>query len=204
MKKILSLVAITAFLFSCGTPQKKTNDEVNALTIKALMENIDQYVGQTVTVTGMVGHVCNHGGDKMFLVCKDTDLKLKVEPSGELKSFDPEMEGSICNATGIIEEFKIDEEYLAKWEKEIAEKEGEEHEHSVEAEKVVDGEHKGDCEQIKNYREQLASSEKGYISLYTLKASKVEIVENTDTEEATDQVSDEAQEQEQEQELAQE
>ena len=113
-------MAVAVFMFACGGPQQKTETvEVDALSISALMENVDQYVGDTVTVQGTVGHVCRHGGDKMFLVCTETDQKLKVELSGDLTSFTPEMEGLTYTVTGVLEGIKIDEEYLANGKKNL-------------------------------------------------------------------------------------
>ena len=182
MKKILSLVAVAVFMFACGGPQQKTEtEEFSALSIKSVMENVDQYVGDTVTVKGTVGHVCRHGGDKMFLVCTESDQKLKVELSGDLTSFSPEMEGLTYAVTGVVEGIKIDEEYLVKWEQELASKEHEGdvegHDDTPSGEKADMGEHKGSCEQIKTYREQIAASEGGFIMFYTLKAFKIEKVE---------------------------
>lgn len=174
-------MAVAVFMFACGGPQQKTETvEVDALSISALMENVDQYVGDTVTVQGTVGHVCRHGGDKMFLVCTETDQKLKVELSGDLTSFTPEMEGLTYTVTGVLEGIKIDEEYLAKWEEELASQEhegdAEGHDDTPSGEKADMGEHKGSCEQIKTYREQIAASEVGYIMFYALKAFKIEQV----------------------------
>ena len=48
-------MAVAVFMFACGGPQQKTETvEVDALSISALMENVDQYVGDTVTVKGTV------------------------------------------------------------------------------------------------------------------------------------------------------
>ncbi len=185
MKKMLSMIASAAILFSCGGPQKKAEVEVPEMNVHALMVNVDQYVGKTVTAIGVVDHVCGHGGGKMFMVCENSDHRLKVEPAGDLQSFASDMEGGKFAATGILEEIRIDEQYLANWEKEITEKEAvkeeakeEGHDHSAHGEKADMGEHVSAAEKIKTYREQIAATEKGYLSFYTLKATKVEKLEN--------------------------
>jgi hypothetical protein len=195
MKKIMSLVAIAAIMFACGGPQKKT--EVSEMDVHALMVNVDQYVGKTVTAMGVVDHVCGHGGGKMFMVCAESEHRLKVEPAGDLQSFSPEMEGSKYAATGLLEELRINEEYLANWEKEIAAKDEakeEGHDHSAHGEKADMGEHVSAVEKIKTYREKIAATEKGYLSFYTLKATKVEKIESDETEADETEESEEGQE----------
>lgn len=187
MKKFISLLAILAVVISCGGPQNKTQTEAETTVVgfKDLMEKVESYVGQTVTVTAVVEHVCSHGGGKMFLSCKQSDKKLKVEPSGDLQSFDKDMEGSKYEVTGVIEEMKIDEEYLAKMEQEMGEKEQEQSKQTETIEQE-EGEKHSHCDdkqaKIVALREQIAASGKGYISFYTLKATKISKIETVEAE----------------------
>ncbi len=184
MKKLFVLAVAAIAVVACG-PKSQKQENLEKFDVTKVFEQADQLIGKTITVEGTVVHICGHGGDKMFLSAEEGQTRLKVEPSGNLQSFSPEMEGSVALVTGVLEEMRIDEEYLKKWESELsAEGDHEGHDHSASGKKADQGEHTSAMEKINKYREQLASSPKGYLSFYTLKATKVEMVEKSESEQA--------------------
>ncbi|HON19012.1 MAG TPA: hypothetical protein PK990_07580 [Salinivirgaceae bacterium] len=184
MKKVAIYALAAVFAVGCGT--KQNNVPTEEMGVDKALEQAEQFVGKNITVIGTVGHVCGHGGGKLFLTNDDNTKRLKVEPSSNLQSFSPEMEGLVYKISGSLEEMRIDEEYLNNWEKELAEEahEGEGHNQGQHAEKADMGEHTDAKSKIEAYRAQIASSGKGYVAIYTLKAIKLEKVEKTESEEA--------------------
>jgi len=198
MKKVLFLMSLAAIFVACGGNQKKENATSAELTVDQIMENAGEYVDKTVTAVGIIDHVCTHGGDKMFMINAEGTSRLKVVPSGDLQAFTPEMEGTTLAVSGTLEEMRITNEYLDNWEKEEKNKhdghgEGEHnhsgdgaeaheggHHNTAHGEKADMGEHKAAASEIAAYREKIAASEKGYLSFYTLNATKIESVEGTE------------------------
>ncbi len=100
MKKVLAIL-VAALLISCNSTNK--NDNTQSAEDVAL-ENIDVKGGEltdhVVRVTGMVSHVCKHGGQKMFLTNSSQDVNLLVRVSKSIPEFDIALEGSNVEVTG--------------------------------------------------------------------------------------------------------
>jgi hypothetical protein len=169
MNKTLCLLAITTLLLAaCGgenvqqAPVEVTIEEFNA--------NTADFVGKTLVLTGIVDHVCKHGGKRMFVMGTTPDERVKIE-AGEVGSFDVALEGSEVRVEGVVMELRIDDAYLDNWEEEACSEEsrdmakvgqggGEEEAH--------DGEHEKTLEQIESMRQKLADSGKDYLGYYHL------------------------------------
>jgi len=189
----LALVTISLFTLSCGNATKDDatkTDTATALTfdVDSLINNLDSLVGKTVKVSGTVDHVCKHGGKRMFLFNADPENRIKVVVGDEQSSFDAGWETSDVTVEGIVEELRIDEKYLVEWEAEIAAEETTTEKSSTEkseedkdanahaggkGESADMGKHTEAYDQIKEYRAQIAQSEKGYLSFYSIKSNKV-------------------------------
>jgi len=201
LKKSASLLLIAFMLFGCkGYQSKQDNTEETqsigqeVMLVEELNQQAETLVGETVTVEGTVVHVCQHGGKKMFLIGEDPEIRLKINAGDEIASFDREKEGSLVRVIGIVEEFRIDEAYLSQWEEELEAEEAEggeekehiegehgdgehgdgEHmgEHTGMGDKADQGEHISSREMIKNYREEIAASDKDFIAFYSILASE--------------------------------
>ena len=129
MKKLL-LAAIVALTFSaCNNAAepaevKENTDttivDVTTITVDELEMNIADLVGKTVVVAGDVDHVCKHGGTKMVIVGDSTDIHIKAsEESGNFRA-DQVMDHRVI-VTGVVDEFRVDEDYIAKKEAELEE-----------------------------------------------------------------------------------
>lgn len=195
IKNLLAVVAIALLLVSCGN---NANEEKPVFTVEQALAQIQDLVDSSITIEGTVVHVCKEGGGKMFLVGEDQDSKIKIEASDEVTMFEVELEGSDVIVQGVVVELRIDEAYLLEWEAEIkaeiaadtlkadtlnevaadavveetvAEEAEEEHVHDAEL-------HHGDpFEKIKELRKELEASEKGYLSFYSIKCTKVTVKE---------------------------
>lgn len=208
MKKNLLFVAIISiFLFSCDNLKKETENtsksEITAVdpiavSIGEFSSKAEELAGKDVILEGIVDHVCEHGGDKMFIISEDTNGRIRINVGENMASFNTEWEGNKVKVKGIVEELIIDEDYLNNWENELlanAENEksekgkglgnhdNEEGDHKTEKGKKADqGEHVDGFEQIENLRDKIAETEKGYLAFYSILCSEYKFMEETKTE----------------------
>ncbi|NTV82858.1 MAG: hypothetical protein HGA23_00980 [Bacteroidales bacterium] len=125
MKKI-TFLALLAILVSAGALFAQDNmkakpvavAEVQSATIitpEKFQDFAAENVGKEVEISGMVIHVCKHGGKKMFIIGEDPDMRVKITASDKISVFEPELEGSTVSVKGIIE--PIEEEEVPEAEK---------------------------------------------------------------------------------------
>jgi hypothetical protein len=101
MKKILTIAAVVSLLVACNTNSKNTDgQEVRKLDIDEIQVAAGELGDQAVQVTGMVLHVCKHGGQKMFLTTDSTETSLLVRVGPSIPEFDVTLEGSTVEVTG--------------------------------------------------------------------------------------------------------
>jgi hypothetical protein len=60
------------------------------------------YQDKEIAVSGMVTHVCRHGGQKCFIVADDGETQIRIVPGGDIDEFKIEMEGSTVAFKGIF------------------------------------------------------------------------------------------------------
>ena len=172
---VASCFFLDASLFACNssdkTGQNENKGEIMEVTLPELMENTEEYVNQSVLITGIIDHVCREGGKKMFLVDPESEERIKITVGKKIPSFDVELEGSELLVTGIFEELVINEDYLAKWEEELISKHDTleaGHAQTESGEMADQGLHVGDMQQINSYRKQLEESGKDHIAFYSI------------------------------------
>lgn len=187
-----ALIAVLLITVSCeNSTQKASNKEVEVIQTEEVVpvDLVDfsakagDLVGKQVELYGMIDHVCKHGGQKMFLVNENGDARIKIVTGENMAAFNTELEGESVNVLGIVDELRIDEEYLKEWEEEVlAGLEGDEGE---KGEKVHMGEHQEsenaenpELGQINNYRAKIAESEKDYISFFSVICVDYEVDDN--------------------------
>lgn len=119
IKKIFLLSAVVLIFAACGD-DNSNNDSLNDTTdvvvselTEILLTEFDakagEFVGKEVEVSGIVDHVCKHGGKKILLV--DGDYSLHVYND---ERFDEAISGSKVVVTGIVEEERVDSAFLAE------------------------------------------------------------------------------------------
>ncbi len=190
--RFIVFMIVSVLLVACGTrsgQQQAENAEIPVLTVANFDSLAGQYAGKEVRIEGLVDHVCRHSGKRMFLVQPEGEGRVKVVTGENIASFDVALEGTDVIVRGIVEELKIDEQYLAEWEKELNDQEAAEAQESGEAEAAgengsAEGVHSGMGEQadqgthteawdqIAGYRAQIAASEKGYLSFFSIICSE--------------------------------
>lgn len=195
MKTNKLMLSATAFLLllagvGCGNRTTKAESAVTAaeaavgeaLQIDDLLAGADSLAGKEVWIEGVCTHACKHGARKIFLMGSDDTQTIRVE-SGELGRFDPQCVNRIVRVTGTLDEQRVDEAYLTRWEAQLAGAAGEQHgttEAGCDAEKAARQE-TGDSvqERIADFRARIAARKaaegKEYLSFYYVTASSYEI-----------------------------
>ncbi len=165
---LLPLLFLLTILTGCKT--RSSNQEPAAsLSLAEIEAQAPSLVDKMVKVEGTVMHVCRESGKRLFL----GEESFKVLASNKIGRFDVALEGSDVIATGILKEDRITEDYLNNWEKELqtdAQVPLKEAIHTGEAghDEADESATETQLGQIKNYREQIAASDKGYLSFYSL------------------------------------
>ncbi len=187
IKKLLAIMLAALVFAACDSQQEKDAPEKPAETIEIELVNFfdgtELNAEDEVWVTGNVVHTCKHSGKKMFIVDDEGENKLRIDAGGNVAEFETSLEGSKVKVKGIIEEEKVDENYLKEWESELMAEgdsdaigEGdcaEEQPEEYDEEKTMK---ENQMNRIKELRKQIAESEKGYLSFYSLKAIEYEKV----------------------------
>ncbi len=204
LKKILPFLAIIALFVACNnqTNEQEATDDIPVISVNDFEAKAAEYAGQEIIIEGMANHVCQHSGKRLFIIEDNEDVTVKIIPDDEIGSFDAEMEGSNIRVAGtVVEDYVINEEFLAEWEAEIIamhEKEAAETtEEEVQEEMATEEEHEdshaevksntesGDgaghgehhlkgMEKVEKARQKLIESGKEELPIYMVKANKVE------------------------------
>ena len=196
-RNLIILVIISGFLFSCGNQQKQTennNDKSIITAVSPIVVSIAEFddtaetlTGKAVSIEGIVDHVCMHGGDKMFIIDDNSKGRVKITVGENMPAFNTEWVGKSIKVEGIVEELRIDEDYLNDWENELLanneesekgkgldkqEKEGEGDHKTSKGKNADQGEHIDGFKQIENLRAEIAETEKGYLVYYSIVCSE--------------------------------
>ncbi len=170
VKRLLIVVSIAFMMISCGTDSTQT--PATEVTVAQLTNQASEYVGQTVSVTGTVQHVCRHGGQRMFIMGDTPEARFKITPGPDVGAFDVALEGSDVRVQGVVEEEKVDRAYLDAWEAELGTGRKPEVGHEGHDQGVVEeDEHEDaqkDRQRLENMRQQLEESGKEALYFYSL------------------------------------
>ena len=134
MQRLIAWVLFAAFLGACsqstknegGAVETARTEKIVTATIQELLAQPADYDGKEVAVTGMVTHVCRHGGQKCFILDEDGETQIRVVPGADIDEFKIDLEGSTVAFKGT---FKVLNPVQA--EAHVADHESKEH-HSIE------------------------------------------------------------------------
>lgn len=112
MRSVIILVVIAGLMTSCGQTgqndgadsQSATQEQIIAATVEEMLAQPATFEGKEVALSGLVTHVCRHGGQKCFVAGADGETQIRIIPGGDIDEFLVEMEGSTVEFTGT---FKI-------------------------------------------------------------------------------------------------
>jgi len=101
MHRILLWVALVVLMGACnqaaqkeGEVQSEKIERIVSATIEELVANPAEYENKEVAISGMVTHVCRHGGQKCFVVGADGETQIRIVPAGDIDEFKIDLEGS--------------------------------------------------------------------------------------------------------------
>jgi len=194
MKKYLvALLALVFVLSACENQQKKEAaseeevvliEEIVPVSLSDFDVKAEELVGKQVMLIGTVDHVCKHGGQRMFVIETGSEGRIKVTPDENIAAFKTDLEGQSVKLIGIVEEQRIDEDYLKEWEEEVmagvdmGDDKGEGSHLGGDTEKGgSDADMEEEMEKINNLRQEIAESEKGYLAFYSVLCTEYEVVE---------------------------
>ncbi len=182
MKKfLLGSVSLFVLFFALNLNASTilVKEKIKKVKLSDFKEKAEGLVGKTIKLEGLVDHICEHGGKKLFLVDENSDARVKITPDENLAAFKQDLIGETIEVTGVVKEFRVDEDYLIEMEENIKAECKEEREH------METGEHKGNKEehkmdeqmdQVKKLRKKIKDSKKGYISYFSVEASSYKIL----------------------------
>lgn len=152
-------------------------------TVEELTADAEELVGRNVILEGTCAHLCRHGARKMFVRGTDSKQLIRVQAVGT-EGFSPESLNRKVRVSGVLDEQRVDEAYLDRWEARL--QDGLRGNH---------GEGEGGCSTEKQSRGETASTEerriadfrkrieerrnaegKAYLSFYYLKAESADIL----------------------------
>ena len=175
----LTYLILALFVLSCNTKEKAKDTETTNIKNEIALKNFDteaaNFVGEEVLVTGIVDHVCKHGGKKLLLVNNDAQVHITSE-----KRFSEDLVGSKINLTGVVIEERITEATCLQMEEDNMKS----HSEGMSTDEQFQAKKK----HIKQYRDQMANSGKDYISNFSLEYVSLKEIEATDENEVDSKV----------------
>lgn len=122
MRQMIVWIVLAILAGSCNqSKQNKAETSADtktvqmvAATISELLETPAEFQDKEVVLSGMVTHVCRHGGQKCFIVADDGETQIRLVPGGDIDEFKVEMEGSMIAVKGIFRVLNVEqaEEHL--------------------------------------------------------------------------------------------
>ena len=199
MKKYLVTLIAFVFLFSAceNTVKEESTTEEQVVLIEEIVPvsisnfeiKAEELVGKQIILSGTVDHICQHGGQKMFIIETGSEGRIKITPDENIAAFNTELEGQNIKVIGIVEEQRIDEEYLREWEEEImadvdmGDDKGEGLHLGGNIEKGgEDADKSEELEKVNNLRQQISESGKDHLSFFSVLCTEYEVVETDDSE----------------------
>ncbi|MEX2371396.1 MAG: hypothetical protein WD578_10345 [Bacteroidales bacterium] len=99
---LISIIAVIC-LISCNSENKSGNSSpemVREISLESLAGSAIDLNEDMIRISGLVTHVCQHGGQKMFITNEDKSVSLLVRVTNSIPEFKPTLEGSIVKVTG--------------------------------------------------------------------------------------------------------
>jgi len=167
MKKYIILLT---FLLIFSALQAEGEENI-PISVDSLLIIAPEIIDSQVVIYGQVDHICRHSSQKLTLLGVDTTLSIHVIIEDDSLKFDSTINNKNIIITGIVKEFRIDEEYLKEWEKSLEDVDLEEFDEEYTEH------HNEKMDEVEELREAINSSENGYISEFWIEYIDIEIKE---------------------------
>lgn len=108
MPRVLLLIMVAVLIGACNQSDQKAGvdspnlekEKIVSVTVEEMLAAPADYDGKEVAVSGMVTHVCRHGGQKCFVLGEDGETQIRIVPGGDIDEFKIDLEGSTVAFTG--------------------------------------------------------------------------------------------------------
>ena len=174
-RSLLLIITLTLILCSCNqqkTKQKSNNtitektEIANYLTVEDLLEQAEYLTDTSIYLSGIIDHVCRHGGRRFKILSTDGLQELKIELDEKLKVPDPSVAGNLAKIKGTVVSVKMTAEMVKAWEeKERINHKGEENTEHFKLE----------IAEIQSIYKQITAGEIPFYTMYTVQAEKYEL-----------------------------
>ncbi len=158
-------IAVSALFASCGgtaetdgkdsTAQVSDSSSVTKLSLVDYNAKAADYVGKEIELTGIVDHVCKHGGKKILLVADGQRVHIMSNDR-----FEDGLNGSEITVRAKVSSERIDESTFQKWLADETNTHSEGQEAKERMEKIN--------EDIKFYRDSMATAKVDHLMFYDL------------------------------------
>lgn len=110
MQRVAFLVIVALMAVACNQANKEKSttaessevEQIVSASIEELLATPADYDGKEVAVSGMVTHVCRHGGQKCFILAEDGETQMRIVPGGDIDEFKIDLEGSTVAFKGVF------------------------------------------------------------------------------------------------------
>lgn len=110
MQRVIVMLLATVLMVSCNQSGEKNKAETQGIeraqivsaTVEEILATPAEYDGKEVAISGMVTHVCRHGGQKCFVVGADGETQIRIVPGGNIDEFKIDLEGSTVAFKGVF------------------------------------------------------------------------------------------------------
>jgi hypothetical protein len=128
MRKLVFLLLTAMVAFSCGNRQNQGQTAENTpvvYSVDELLASAADHVDQEVVISGLITHVCKHGGQRCFVMGATDDVVIRVEAGDEIDAFKQEYVGDNLQITGVFRLVPVDGGHECSEEEEAAKKQAE-------------------------------------------------------------------------------
>ena len=185
MRNLFVLLAASVLMVACGARQNTstTSEETQVvMSVEELLANAPELVDAEVTVTGTVSHVCQHGGQRCFLIGASDETMIRIEAGEEIGAFSQENVGDNLQVTGVLRLVPITEEYVANLDS--TDSHDEHHALGYHGSGQVVPEAEAEAlkkEQTEELKSQIENSEEGFVPVFFIEGLKYTVVEEAET-----------------------
>jgi len=175
--KLRLLVTLICVAFSTNT-----FSQIYKMQADSLVKNIENYIYKSIETEGVIVHICGVDGKKMKLKTENGEI-IKIVPKDSLNSFDESFYKKRVKIQGIVSEFRIDKNYIDKMENEKKLLCHIDNSPCKDSEWVNNKKQSGKADaiskqDIERLRTKMEQTGKTYVSIITIFADKVEIIDD--------------------------
>lgn len=171
IQKFFTIVLIISIAVAgCKKADKASSNSgvSGSITLTELYNTAENEVDNSISVQGVVNHVCQHSGKRCFLVDSITGNTIRVEARGNIGVFSQDLVGADILVRGVLREKQLDTAYINNLEKETL----------AEMDTAADKAHcNAELENIAQMRDWMKEHNKPYYAVYFIEGNDYTVIE---------------------------